>query len=203
MSTIYTFADSGGQRSATSRRTLLSSLAAVSIGSVAGGAPMSGAQTYGLFGRSSDQPITLERSFEGRRLSRFRYHNAESFFRSCGERAGPLADTLYRTGIVMQLGLSSHLLDVGFADQWCARNLGLFIEKSLTLANATGLGFHSTDLATLAAALSPYSKWRNAGMREVDPNFAFALDDIQPLVRSLLDRVRDVTGHARPAVRRR
>jgi hypothetical protein len=56
--------------------------------------------------------------------------------------------------------MSSHLLDVGFTDQWCARHIGLDVTRSLACANATGFGFESSDFDQLAAILSPYGKWR-------------------------------------------
>lgn len=99
---------------------------------------------------------------------------------------------------MLQLGLSSHLLDVGFADTWCARNVGLHVARSLAYANATGLGFASPEVALLTANLSPYSKWRNAGPSDVPSDFPFTRREVRTLTRALLDRVRQVTGHQRP-----
>src|SRR3546814_2156629 len=57
----------------------------------------------------------VSRTREGRLLSRSRYRNAESFFLAIGELRFPdTGDLLYQTGIVAQMALSSHLLDVGF-----------------------------------------------------------------------------------------
>src|ERR1700712_1020704 len=59
-----------------------------------------------------DEPVVLMRTRAGRSESRFRYHNAESFF--LGIEKGIVQqphDRLYQIGIVLQLGLSSHLLD--------------------------------------------------------------------------------------------
>ncbi|MEO7680773.1 MAG: hypothetical protein ABIS14_08790, partial [Sphingomonas sp.] len=129
--------------------------------------------------------------------SRFRYHNAESFFRVI-ER-GIVRDArsqLYHTGIVLQLGLSSHLFDVGFTDEWCARHIGLYVARSLAYAKATGLGFDSTEFDLLAAILSPYGRWRFAqppvGDLPITPS------QMRTLTRELLDRVNNVTGHSRP-----
>src|SRR3546814_5853816 len=63
------------------------------------------------------------------------------------------SNLFYHVGIVMQLGLSSHLLDVGFDDQWCARHLAYRVAKSLAYANATGLGFEGPEVELLAAIL--------------------------------------------------
>ncbi|MGS1015507.1 hypothetical protein [Allosphingosinicella humi] len=147
----------------------------------------------------TDEPIVLQRSSKGRSLSRFRYHNAESFF--LGVEKGAVrhpTDKLYQIGIVLQLGLSSHLIDVGFADAWCARHVGLNVAGSLAYANATGLGFESPDMDLLAAILSPYSQWRHADVRDVGPNFPFTAREVRTLTRALLNRVHEVTGHPRP-----
>jgi hypothetical protein len=140
----------------------------------------------------------LQRSLHGRQLSRSRYHNAEGFFRPANSPNGLVdADRLYSVGIVIQLGLSAHLLDVGFDDQWCARHIGLHISRSLSLANATGLGFDPAHFKLLAALLSPYSKWREAPSNAA-LDFPLTDREVGSLVRLMLDRVRDVTGHPRP-----
>jgi hypothetical protein len=147
---------------------------------------------------ADEYPAELQRTLHGRQLSRARYHNAEGFFRSAyalGDRPG--CDRLYSAGIVIQLGLSAHLLDVGFNDHWCARHLGLHVSRSLRFANATGLGFDPAGFELLAALLSPYGKWRNRPQR-VASDFPFADEEIRSLVRLMLDHVRDVTGHPRP-----
>lgn len=145
-----------------------------------------------------DELATLQRSREGRRLSRFRHHNAESFFHRIGPgNARHSADQLYQTRIVFQLGLSSHLLDVGFADQWCARHIGLNLSKALVYADATGLGAESTDIALLIAILSPYGKWHHAGPQDVPTDVPFAPHEVHALTPGVLDRVREVTGHPR------
>src|SRR3546814_9853405 len=66
---------------------------------------------------------------------------------------------LYFSGITAQLGLSAHLLDVGFPDEWNARYVGLRVAKSLAYANATGFGHDCSDMARLAAVLTPYCRW--------------------------------------------
>jgi hypothetical protein len=148
---------------------------------------------------ATQEPPALRRSKEGRRLSRARYHRAEGFFVSL--QAGVphhRHDQLYQTGIVLQLGLSSHLLDVGFDDAWCARTLGLHVDKSLAYANATGLGYNSAELERLAAVLSPYGKWRNADLGGRPPDFPLSHQAIRQLTCGLLERVHQITGHPRP-----
>lgn len=184
----------------TSRRAVLGALTAapLAIPAAAVTASWSG-RIAPLFEAFGDQPVALQRSREGRSLSRFRYHNAESFF--LGVEKGVVwhpTDHLYQIGIVLQLGLSSHLLDLGFADAWCARHIGLNVARSLAYANSTGLGFESADMELLAAVLSPYGKWRHADVRDIAPDFPFTSHGIRMLTRALLDRVHEVTGHPRP-----
>src|SRR3546814_17892039 len=65
---------------------------------------------YREFDAWGDEPVALKRTEDGRRLSRFRYHNAEVFF--AGVEMGfrrSRSNLFYHVGIVMQLGLSSHL----------------------------------------------------------------------------------------------
>lgn len=142
--------------------------------------------------------VSLRRSREGRHLSRIRYLRAESFFTPIEQgsyfRSG---DQIYQVGIVLQLALSSHLLDVGFADAWCAQNIGLYVNRSLERANATGLGHDSPDLKALAEFLSPYGRWRNVDVRTTADVCPFSDERMCRLSRDLLERVREVTGHPR------
>ncbi|AJA10256.1 hypothetical protein SKP52_16920 [Sphingopyxis fribergensis] len=145
----------------------------------------------------------LRRSSEGRLLSAARYRNGESFFLGIEKlRFAVPSDLLYQSGIVAQMALSSHLLDVGFDDRWCARNIGLHIGKALAYANATGLNYHSPSLEWLAPVLSPYNVWRNPDLDGSRPPAPELLPDIPPLLRELLDHVRGVTGHPRPRRRK-
>jgi hypothetical protein len=146
-------------------------------------------------------PATLVRTRAGRELSRARYHTAESFFGPIEQAFPlPLEDLLYRSGIVVQLGLSAHLLDVGFADAWCARYVGLSVAYALAYANATGLGHHCPDMNRLAEVLTPYWKWNAVHLWDAPPpdDGGFTADEIRALLRPLLDRIYDVTGHPRP-----
>lgn len=184
----------------TSRRALLGSLTGVPVAALAVPATSSWTEALAkLHDQYADRPPALVRTKAGRSLSRFRYHNAESFF--LGIENGIVrhpTDRLYQIGIVLQLALSSHLLDVGFADAWCARHIGVNVARSLAHANATGLGFKTTDMELLTAILSPYGKWRNASPRDVAPDFPFSAQELRMLTRALLDRVHQVTGHPRP-----
>jgi hypothetical protein len=181
-------------RGSTSRRVVLGALAAAPLAALS-------AAEVDRFGVPCDVPsdlVPLQRSREGRRLSRIRYHSAESFFAPV-EQGFPFreGDHLYQVGIVLQLALSSHLLDVGFADAWCAQNIGLHVNKSLERANATGLAFHCPELKAFVEFLSPYGRWRNAHVRLNAEACPFSHEQICRFIRELLERVREVTGHPR------
>lgn len=186
----------------TSRRALLRTLTVAPVAAVAlsvsspwGDALASVHEDYG------DEPAAIMRTKEGRALSRRRYHVAEGFFPAewPGDGSG-WRDYLFRAGIIAQLALSSHLLDVGFHDGWCARHIGLRVAKSLAYANATGFGHASPDMARLAVVLTPYGQWNRVRLlaeREPDDG-GFTVAQVRPLLSALLDRVHDVTGHPRP-----
>ena len=143
------------------------------------------------------------RTREGRHLSQCRYRNAEGFFLAIEERLfSDTSDLLYQTGIVAQLALTSHLLDVGFDDRWCGRHIGLHIGKALAYANATGLNYQSAALERLVPVLSPYNVWRNPDIDRSQPPVPKSLPDIPALLRGLLDHVQGVTGHPRPRRRK-
>lgn len=142
-----------------------------------------------------------QRTKTGRSLSRFRYHNAERFYLKVGAQYARTGEPLmYASGIVVQLALSAYLLDIGFDDQWCARQIGLHVAQSLAYANATGLGHHCPDMARLAMVLSPYWQWNRVRLfGEPEPDDGgFTVEQISPLLHALLDRVHAVTGHPRP-----
>jgi hypothetical protein len=182
-------------RGSTSRRDILGALAAAPLAAVS-------AAEGGRFGGPpavARELVSFRRSREGRHLSRVRYHRAESFFAPV-EQGFPEGtnDRLYQVGIVLQLALSSHLLDVGFSDAWCAQTIGLYVNRSLERANATGLGHDCPDLKSLAEFLSPYGRWRNADVRTSADVCTFSHERICRLTRDVLERVREVTGHPRP-----
>jgi hypothetical protein len=157
----------------------------------------------GAAGSLPGVPVVLRRTRAGRDLSRARYRNAEEFFAGIETGIFPTgAGLLYHTGIVIQLGLSAHLIDVGFDDAWCARHLGLHLDRSLALANASGLCLDAPPIATLAGFLSPYGQWRHADVGK-PPYCPFAPGEMRVLTRALLDHVRAVTGHGLPARGRR
>jgi hypothetical protein len=183
----------------TSRRALLRALTAMPVAVSSVTSPWNEALAA-LHKEYNDERALLCRSGEGRSLSRSRYHRAESFFDTL--EAGILTSTdevLYYSGIVAQLALSGHLLDIGFEDEWCARNIGLRVAKGLAYANATGLGHACPHMALLAAVLTPYWKWRQPRWDDPTPaDGGFTADRVRPLLRALLNRVREVTGHPRP-----
>lgn len=150
------------------------------------------------------EPVQLLRTREGRNLSRARYWRAEEFMLSLAPGApGDGPDFLYHAGIVAQLALSSHLLDVGFPDAWCARYIGLHVARSLAYANATGFGHDCAETKRLADVLTPYWKWNRRSLADAPrPNDGgFTPDDIRALSRALLDHVCQVTGHAQTRCR--
>lgn len=155
------------------------------------------------FGEQRTAFPELVRSRAGRVLSKARYRNGESFFLAVQKlRFNNTSDLLYHTGIVVQMALSAHLLDVGFDDKWCARNIGLHIVKALAYANATGLNYHSPELERLAPVLSPYNVWRNPNLDGSRPPALETLPNIPLILRDLLDHVRGVTGHTWPRRRK-
>jgi len=186
----------------TSRRALLAVLAATPAATLAAPVPVPWDQALTLLhDRYDDEPAALVRTKERRGLSRFRYHNAESFFEALDRGFYDRRDEmLYQSGIVAQLALSAHLLDVGFSDDWNARYIRLDVGKGLAYANATGFAHRCADMARLAAVLSPYWKWGHAYQfdqpRPGDGGFTIGV--VRPILRALLDRVHDVTGHPRP-----
>lgn len=195
-------ADVSATGSPTSRRALLSAFAAAPAAALA--APVISPWDHALtplHDRYDDEPAALVRTKERRSLSRFRYDNAETFFESLSRGFYDRRDEmLYQSGIVAQLALTSHLLDVGFSDRWNARHVRLDIAKGLAYANATGFAHHCLDMARLAAVLSPYWKWGHAHQFDQPrpDDGGFTLGAVRPILRALLDRVRDVTGHPRP-----
>jgi hypothetical protein len=174
---------------------------------VAGAMTAAPAALTALWNTQEAGPVQLLRTREGRSLSRARYRRAQEFMLPLAPGTpGDWPDFLYGAGIVAQLALSSHLLDVGFPDAWCARHIGLYVARSLSYANASGLGLECIETAHLAQVLSPYSKWNCRsladGPRPDDGGFTY--DETRALLRALMDHVGSVTGHrpSRPRLRR-
>ncbi|OHC91486.1 MAG: hypothetical protein A2095_02440 [Sphingomonadales bacterium GWF1_63_6] len=195
---------SGDSKIATSRRALLRALTIAPVAASAIASPWGGALAA-LHRRYDDEPARIERTKEGRSISRFRYHNAERWMTTL--EAGFLADprhareALHQAGFVTQQALCAYLLDMGFADAWNARHIKQDIAKALAYANTCGFGHDCPDMARLAAVLSPYWKWgyHYHEWEEDRPRTGgFIPAMITPLVRTLVDRVHDVTGHPRP-----
>jgi hypothetical protein len=157
-----------------------------------------------LWRRYDARPIRLLRTREGRELSLERYLRAGEFMGSLTSGAADDSSYyLYSAGIVAQLAMSSHLLDVGFPDMWCAKYIGLHVNRSLAYANATGLGYEDTATQRLMEVLSPYWKWnslsRAQGIRPDDGGFA--PEEVRAIITALVGHVAEVTGHGRPARR--
>lgn len=200
MSTNDMFASESVGR--TSRRELLRSFAIAGAGSAIVIAPWNEGLTE-LQGRYADAPVTLRRSRESRGLSRDRFQSAEIAF--TGIDAGffrrHIRTTLHQAGAVAKLALCAYLLDVGFSDAWNAEHIRQDISKALAYANATGFGLDCPDMARLAAILIPYWKWGYPHLIGDPPmdDGGFSPEQVCLLIRALLDRVHDVTGHARLA----
>lgn len=127
--------------SQTSRRALLAALTAAPASTLVTpvAAPWEQASAL-LHDRCDDKPAALVRTKERRGLSRFRYHNAETFFESLYHGLYDRRDEmLYQSGIVVQFALTSHLLDVGFSDRWNAKNIRLDVAKGLAYASPRNL----------------------------------------------------------------
>lgn len=187
--------------SSTSRRGLLGAFAAAPV--VTATLPWRDALAS-LHKDHSDEPATLERTKAGRSLSRFRYHSAERSFMvvEAGFFSDPrfVRDTLHQAGAVAKLSLCGYLLDVGFPDAWLAVHIRQDITKALAYANATGFAHDCPEMARLAIVLTPYWKWGYHPMHDNPPlsDGGFKPDQIQSLLRALLDRVHDATGHPYP-----
>lgn len=188
--------------SRTSRRALLRRFAITGAGSAIAIAPWSDA-LIALQGQYADAPVILRRSRENRDVSRDRFHSAEIAF--TGIDAGffrrHIRTTLHQAGAVAKLALCAYLLDVGFSDAWNAEHIRQDIAKALAYANATGFGLDCPNMARLVVILTPYWKWGYPHLIGDPPmdDGGFSPEQVCVLIRALLDRVHDVTGHARLA----
>ena len=146
----------------TSRRALLRGLAIAPVAASAIGSPCGGALAA-LHWRYDDEPARIERTKDGRSMSRFRYHNAERWMTTLEAdffiEPRHAKEAMHQAGFVTQQALCAYLLDVGFADTWNASHIKQDIAKALAYANACGFGHDCPDMARLAAVLSPYWKW--------------------------------------------
>jgi hypothetical protein len=154
-----------------------------------------------LWTRYDAHPVRLVRTREGRELSLERYLRAVEFMGSLTSGLTREASFyLYSAGIVAQLAVSSHLLDVGFPDMWCAKYIGFQVDRSLAYANATAFGYEDPATERLMDVLSPYWKWnglsRLQGIRPDDGRFA--ADQIREIIATLVSHVAEVTGHSQP-----
>ncbi|GHD03855.1 hypothetical protein [Novosphingobium pokkalii] len=182
-----------------------SHLGAPALGAAIITLPGKNSELGGLWRRYDARPVRLLRTREGRALSLDRYHRAGEFM---GSLASPMADDtaylFYSAGIVAQLAMSSHLLDVGFPDAWCAKYIGLHVDRSLAYANATGFGFEDTETERLMDVLSPYWKWNDLSRAHgIKPDTGgFVAGQVRDIITALLDHVAEVTGHGRRKQRR-
>lgn len=167
--------------------------------------PSENSELGALWRRYDARPVRLLRTREGRALSLDRYQRAGEFM---GSLASPMADDtaylFYSAGIVAQLAMSSHLLDVGFPDAWCAKDIGLHVDRSLAYANATGFGYEDAETERLMDVLSPYWKWNDVSRAHgIKPDAGgFAADEVRDIIAALVDHVAEVTGHGRRKLRR-
>ncbi|WP_176591641.1 hypothetical protein [Sphingobium sp. EM0848] len=188
-------------KTVTSRRALLHGLTVAPVTASAIASPWAKALAS-LHRRYEDEPATLVRTKMGRALSRDRYDSAEIAFApiEAGFFARDVRVTLHQAGAIAKLALCAYLLDIGFPDDWNAAHIRQDIAKALAYANATGFGHDCPDMAQLAVILSPYWKWGYPHLIGDPPmnDGGFTPDRVRPLVRTLLDRVADVTGHPRP-----
>lgn len=150
-----------------------------------------------------DGPVFLQRTPEGRALGKARYHRAMEFMPGLPRAGLDRSIFIYSAGITAQLGLSAHLLDVGFPDSWCAHHIGHRVARSLAYANATGLDHSCPDMARLADVLNPYWIW-NVPRLSGEPapeDGGFEPDTVHSLLSTLLDHVRQVTGLGSPSAK--
>lgn len=146
----------------TSRRALLRGFTVAPVAMPMIASPW-GEALAALHQQYEDEPAKLERSEEGRSISRFRYHNAERWMLALDSdfltEPRQAKEALHQAGFVCQQALCAYLLDVGFADAWNAQHIKQDIAKAWAYANACGFGHDCPDMAWLAVVLSPYWKW--------------------------------------------
>ncbi|WP_022678035.1 hypothetical protein [Novosphingobium sp. B-7] len=182
-----------------------SNLSAPALGAAIITLPSENSELGALWRRYDARPVRLLRTREGRALSLDRYQRAGEFM---GSLASPMTDDttylFYSAGIVAQLAMSSHLLDVGFPDTWCAKYISLHVDRSLAYANATGFGYEDTDTQRLMDVLSPYWKWNDLSRAHgIKPDTGgYAAEQVRDIITALVDHVAEVTGHGRRKQRR-
>ncbi|AOR80091.1 hypothetical protein BES08_21515 (plasmid) [Novosphingobium resinovorum] len=154
-----------------------------------------------LWRRYDARPVRLVRTREGRELSFSRFERAHEFHEGMENIARRFDNSMsrffYSAGIVAQLALSSHLLDVGFPDMWCAKYVGLHVDRSLAYANATGFGYEDAETKRLMEVLSPYWKWNTMSqMQGIEPgDGGFTQVSVAEIITALVEHVAEVTGH--------
>ena len=143
------------------------------------------------------EPLTVQRTAWKRALGEVRFRNAIASLEAIDPDADNVTSTLYYgAGVAAQMGLTAYLLDRGFDDHWCARNVGLRITTALDWANATGLNHANPSICRLATVLTPYWKWgrfwNSDFIRSAD--CGFKPGEIHTIIDNLLDRIGTATG---------
>jgi len=167
--------------------------------------PVESSELGALWRRYDARPVRLVRTRDGRKFSFTRFERAHEFLAGMARPADEdMSGYLYSAGIVAQLAMSSHLLDVGFPDMWCAKYIGLHVDRSLAYANATGFGYEDIETERLMQVLSPYWKWNSLSqLQGIEPdNGGFTWEGVGGIIAALVEHVAEVTGHSSRAVRR-
>lgn len=181
-----------------------SNLGARSVGAAIIALPGENSELGALWRRYDARPVRLLRTREGRALSLDRFQRAGEFMGSLGSRTvDDTAYLFYSAGIVAQLAMSAHLLDVGFPDRWCAKYIGLHVDRSLAYANATAFGYEDVATERLMDVLSPYWKWNSVSRAQgLQPDTgSFGAGEVRDIIAALVDHVAQVTGHDRRKLR--
>lgn len=147
-------------------------------------------------------PLSVQRTAYKRDFGRVRFENAVSWFASCDpDLARVEASHLYDAGICAHLALTAYLLDRGFDDSWCAKNLAYRITDALDWANAAGLGFSNSALSRLAIVLTPYWQWGPMHQDRQTRRLPFEVEGltIHDPLENLLHRIGCTTGYSTSA----
>lgn len=143
------------------------------------------------------EPLTVQRTAYKRALGEIRFRNAIASLEAIDPDTDRIDPTLYYgAGVAAQMGLTAFLLDRGYDDHWCARNVGLRITTALDWANAAGLNHANPSICRLAIVLTPYWKWRrfwhSRFLRGAD--CGFKPGEVHTIIDNLLDHICTATG---------
>lgn len=143
------------------------------------------------------EPLTVQRTAYKRALGEVRFRNAVASLEAIDPDADHINSMLcYGAGVAAQMGLTAYLLDRGFDDHWCARNVGLRITAALDWANAAGLNHANPSICQLAIVLTPYWKWRRFWNSEIlrSADCGFKPGEVRAIIDNLLDHICTATG---------